>query len=209
MTTTPTSRRQMYAAATRTALLDAGRESFAERGYAGTSIEDITAAALISKGAFYRHFADKQAIFLDLFAERLHDAAESIEEAVTGIQQAEPGAGPPIAIACAYAFAARSISDPVHRELLRQAPEVLGEQKYNAIDDKLVLPPVQRLLAVLAERGELRDGVPLETTARLLLRLMCASNTIIANAADRESMLAECATTMMFIFAGVLKTAET
>ncbi|MFI6213396.1 TetR family transcriptional regulator [Nocardia brasiliensis] len=198
-------RRQIYAAETRAALLEAGRKSFVERGYAATSIEDITAAVLISKGAFYRHFDDKQALFAELFTERLRHAADLAETALTQIRSAPPGEGAALAIGFAYAFAELSVTDPVHRELLRQAPEALGEQKYTALDDEIVLPPITQLLTLLTERKELRAGVPLETTARLLLRQLCASNIIIAAAPDHEAMLAECATTMMLFFTGLLE----
>ncbi|MFI6866758.1 TetR/AcrR family transcriptional regulator [Nocardia sp. NPDC050406] len=204
MTNVPT-RRQMYTAQTREALLEAARTAFVDRGYAQTSIEDITAAARISKGAFYRHFADKQAVFIELFADRLRDAAVLIREAVTTIRAGAPGQGIQSALACAYEFAQRSVTDPLHRELLRQAPEVLGEQKYVAIDDELVLPPLLELLTALADRGELRDGIPLATTARLLLRLLCASNTLIANATDREAILTECTITVALFFSGIVQ----
>ncbi|RUP26996.1 MAG: TetR/AcrR family transcriptional regulator [Mycolicibacterium sp.] len=200
--TTPT-RRQMYAAATRAALLEAACDSFVGHGYAATAIEEVTATARISKGAFYRHFPDKQTVFVELFSERLRQAAAAIEDTVTAINAAGPGNGALLASKCAYDFAARSVTDPVHRELMRQAPEVLGEQKYLALDDELVLPSVHGLLTTLSSFGELRPDVPLDTTARLLLRVLCAANTLIANADDPRAALAESAITMSLFFAGL------
>src|SRR5437773_5827824 len=57
------SRREMYSEATRAALLDAATTLFAERGYAGTSLEDVATAARVTRGAVYHHFAGKQALF--------------------------------------------------------------------------------------------------------------------------------------------------
>lgn len=196
-------RRQLYAAQSRTALLDAAREAFTQDGFGGTNVEDITSHALLSKGAFYRHFPDKRSLFLELFVDRISEAARSIDTAVETIESARSGTGPRIAAACAYEFSARSLNDPVHRELLRQAPEVLGEQKYLEVDDDIVLPPISRLLHTLARRGELRPCVPIETTARLLLRMMCAGNTIIANATDPRAALGDIATSMLFLFSGI------
>ena len=51
---------------TRTRILDAAETSFAQAGYDGTSVAAICQAAGVSKGAFYHHFASKQALFLEL-----------------------------------------------------------------------------------------------------------------------------------------------
>jgi AcrR family transcriptional regulator len=50
-------------------LMDAARTLFRAEGYAATSVDDITRAAALTKGAFYHHFADKKAIFLAVFEE--------------------------------------------------------------------------------------------------------------------------------------------
>lgn len=50
----------------RDALLDAAARLFAERGFAGVSIEDLGAAAGVSGPAVYRHFDSKQAVLAAL-----------------------------------------------------------------------------------------------------------------------------------------------
>jgi AcrR family transcriptional regulator len=50
----------------RTALIDAARQEFLKHGILRTRIEDITHACGLSKGAFYLHFATKEALFREL-----------------------------------------------------------------------------------------------------------------------------------------------
>ena len=55
----------------RQALLDAAAECFGELGYSQTRISDITAAAGMSQGAFYRHFRDKTEILVEALRDPL------------------------------------------------------------------------------------------------------------------------------------------
>ena len=50
-------------------LMEAARPLFRAQGYAATSVDDITRAAALTKGAFYHHFTDKKAIFHAVFEE--------------------------------------------------------------------------------------------------------------------------------------------
>ncbi|WP_118135638.1 TetR/AcrR family transcriptional regulator [Oceanicella sp. SM1341] len=56
------------ASATRRALLRAGLEALTERGFTGVSVDEILQAAGLPKGAFYHHFAGKEAFGLALIA---------------------------------------------------------------------------------------------------------------------------------------------
>jgi TetR/AcrR family transcriptional repressor of nem operon len=47
------------ATATKTKLLDAARDLIRAQGYAATTVDDICAAAGVSKGSFFHHFASK------------------------------------------------------------------------------------------------------------------------------------------------------
>ena len=58
---------------TQQAIEDAARKLFAERGFHGTTLSDITAAAGKSPAAFYRYFADKEDLLAGLAEEFLRD----------------------------------------------------------------------------------------------------------------------------------------
>ena len=49
---------------TRTLLLDAAEEVFAEKGFTPATLDDIASAAGYTKGAIYKHFGTKEDLFL-------------------------------------------------------------------------------------------------------------------------------------------------
>lgn len=58
---------------TRQAIEQAARKLFAERGFHGTTLADITAAAGRSPAVFYRYFADKEDLLAALAESFLHE----------------------------------------------------------------------------------------------------------------------------------------
>lgn len=56
-------------AATRTKLLDAARDVIRAQGYAATSVDDICAAAGVSKGSFFHHFESKEQLGIAAIAQ--------------------------------------------------------------------------------------------------------------------------------------------
>jgi AcrR family transcriptional regulator len=74
-------RKRMTGKERREQLLDIGRRLFAERGFEGTSIEEIAAQAGVSKPVVYEHFGGKEglyAVVVDREVERLLTMATSI-----------------------------------------------------------------------------------------------------------------------------------
>jgi len=76
---------------TRTKLIQAAREAFAAKGYAAASMDDLTAAAGLTRGALYHNFGDKkgllQAVVEQIDAEmgaRARAAQEGAESAWHG-----------------------------------------------------------------------------------------------------------------------------
>src|SRR3974377_2138624 len=91
-------RKEEYAEATRAALVDVARGLFAERGYAGVSIDEIVQGARVTKGALYHHFADKQALFREVLETIERDIAarmteRAVKERAPWDQLGEAGAG--------------------------------------------------------------------------------------------------------------------
>src|SRR5882757_7659494 len=63
---------------TRRELLRAAREQFAERGFARARLTDIAAAAGMTTGAYYRHFATKDDIVDVLFEEFVDELSAAL-----------------------------------------------------------------------------------------------------------------------------------
>ncbi|CAM5713581.1 TetR/AcrR family transcriptional regulator OS=Streptomyces alboniger OX=132473 GN=CP975_14220 PE=4 SV=1 [Streptomyces alboniger] len=192
----------MYAEQTRADLVAAARKLFVDNGFADTSVEAITGAALVSKGTFYHHFPDKKAMFAELYTELIQQVgvlADVTSEAIRAI----PDQPAMAAVAnLTHTFLRRTIDDPLHRELMVQAPSVLGE-RFRHINDAVAQPPIERLLTVLAEHGDLQPDVPVATVARLLLAGLCEGNQIIAAAADREDALARTFRAITLLMSGL------
>jgi TetR/AcrR family transcriptional regulator, mexJK operon transcriptional repressor len=63
------------------AIRDAAARLFLEKGYQGTSMDDIAAAAQVSKQTIYTHFANKQ----ELFSELVLGNADRVEGFIAGL----------------------------------------------------------------------------------------------------------------------------
>jgi AcrR family transcriptional regulator len=68
--------------ATRQRLLDSAEQVFAEKGYHGAVVDDIIRASDSSKGGFYFHFPNKQAIFLALIDALVPKLAAAVDRAI-------------------------------------------------------------------------------------------------------------------------------
>jgi AcrR family transcriptional regulator len=68
--------------ATRERLLEAAEHVFAEKGYHGAVVDDIIQESDTSKGGFYFHFPNKQAIFLALIDVLVPKLAAAVERAI-------------------------------------------------------------------------------------------------------------------------------
>ena len=149
---------------TRRALVTAARRLFAEQGYANTGTSDIVAAAGVTRGALYHHFADKQALFAAVVEEEHLLMAMAINAA--GESDEDPGPIRALIAGCDVFLDA--MQDPGRRQiLLVDAPAVLGRATLDAIDARHGLQTLVCGLRDAMEAGAMKK-LPVETLARIL-----------------------------------------
>jgi AcrR family transcriptional regulator len=96
--TRPLSRKRRQ---TQARLLDAALDAFAERGFYGTSVEDVCERAGFTRGAFYSNFSSKEELFVALYDRQAdgvlatltgmaRSAGDSLESALTELVAAIP-----------------------------------------------------------------------------------------------------------------------
>ena len=71
-------------------MLDVAQEAFADRGFHGTSMDDIADAAGVTKPVLYQHFPSKR----DLYLELLEDVGRQLLDAITTATAAATTARP-------------------------------------------------------------------------------------------------------------------
>lgn len=101
-------------------LLAAATEAFCAEGYLGVSVEDLASAAGVSRVTFYRHFASKTALAVELFRQAA-GAAMPRFLAVGGVDGRDPRA---VRAWIAELFAA----DRLNRRLLRVFTQAAGAE---------------------------------------------------------------------------------
>ncbi|MFJ4655503.1 TetR/AcrR family transcriptional regulator [Nocardia sp. NPDC088792] len=74
---------------TRTAIATVATTLFLKQGYQGTSIDEIAAAAKVSKRSVYNNFGDKQRLFTEIVLGATPTAAEFTEQLVAGLAHAD------------------------------------------------------------------------------------------------------------------------
>ncbi|MGF7004680.1 TetR/AcrR family transcriptional regulator [Aminobacter sp. BE322] len=157
--------------AMRALLIETARKLFAEKTYAETGTPEIVAAAGVTRGALYHHFADKEALFRAVVEQEAATVAAEIERA------APDEIGPREALLAgsrAYLEAMRAPGRT--RLLLLDGPAVLGRAGMDEIDGR-------------HGNRTLREGLAMAMRAGAMRRLPLAALTgLLAAAFDRAAL---------------------
>ena len=166
-------------AATRRALLDAGRELFAAHGFAHAGQEEIVERAGVTRGALSHHFGTKLGLFRSVVESVHSELAQRI--AAAAMEGGDPMEM--LRLGC-LSFLDAAATDPAVRQIvLLDGPAVLGWQAWREIDAVYGLGLVTEALDHVMEAG-LAERRPVQPLAHLLLAALNEAAMLVANAPD-------------------------
>ena len=166
--------------ATRGRLIATARRLFAEKGFAGTSTEEILSEADVSRGALYHHFSSKTDLFRATF-ETVEDelTAKLLEIATAG------GETDPIRILELgfNAFLDQCVNPEVQRIVMLDAPTVLGWDTWHELDERYAFGTIKAVLALAADSGRI-DADTVDPLTHLLVGAIMQAGMVVARADD-------------------------
>jgi AcrR family transcriptional regulator len=171
--------------ATRGQLIEVATRLFAENGYEGTSIEAVLAAAGVSRGALYHHFAGKEALFEAVVAAVTDRVTAELMEAIAGCTD------PVDAMRTAALAWIGLAGDPViQRVVLVDAPSVLGWERWRTMDDGQTLGYMKAMLQAVSDSGRVPSGL-VEPFSHMILAALDEFALVVARAPDPKAAVAE------------------
>jgi AcrR family transcriptional regulator len=196
------SRRQEYSSSTRRALLKSAADLFAERGYAGTSLDEVVSAARVTKGALYHHFQGKLALFQAVFD---HIESTAVKQITADVRREKD---PWDKALTAVASFLQVCQQPEYRRIVMQeGPVVLGFDRWRESEERstygLVHEMVRRVLRQYDVEGRL-----LETFTRVFYGAMSSAGIAVSDAEDAEAASRDVATVISLMLAGLRQMAE-
>jgi AcrR family transcriptional regulator len=191
-------RKEEQAEATRAALIGVARALFAERGYAGTSIEDIAAGARVTKGALYHHFKDKKAVFEAVFVQ----IEREIDARVVARSERPGDAFERLRDAC-HAYLDACLDPDVRQIVVLDAPSVLTWDRYCEIDQDYAIRAITEALERVRAAG-FTFTEPLDSLAYLVVGTLTMGGRVIARASDKRGARADVGATLDRVLGGVV-----
>ena len=186
---------RIKSAATRAALIAAGRERFGSVGYHGTGTHDLVALASVTRGALYHHFGDKKDLFEAVFLqmdEELNRAAHAEVAPLSGDTWRQ------LLTASETYLRLRAESREAQRILLLDGPAVLGWERWRELQVSSLRAMAQTLW-MLMDQAVIAIGSP-ETLAQLIFAAMNEAALSIAHASDpKEALTAHTASLLVLV----------
>lgn len=172
--------REEHALATRGALLKAGRELFADKGFSATSAEEIVRRAGVTRGALYHHFKDKKDLFCCVLDEVASELTAHINEAADGQPDIWSGI-----VAGVDAFLDACMEGDFHRVVIVDGPAVLGWDEWRTGEGFHALALLEMGLSMAMEAG-LVAKQPVKLLAPIVLGAMNEAGMHIAHAKNKK-----------------------
>lgn len=200
-TTEPAARPRTKAAqreATVAALVTAGRELFAERGYAGVGTEEIVQRAGVTRGALYHHFRGGKE---ELFRAVLVQVSAEIVQKVTAAAGSTDDPWEELVLG-SEAFLDACATPEVQRIVLMDAPSVLGWDVRRAIDADYGLRLLEGAVQNAIDAGRLMPGSA-SAVAHVLAGALDEAAMVVARAEDPAAARQEVSQTVRRLLEGL------
>jgi AcrR family transcriptional regulator len=182
---------------TRRKLIASARAAFAEKGFADTSMDDLTAAVGLTRGALYHNFGDKKGLFAAVVEQidaEMASRARGLAEAEDTVWYALLAKG------CAYIEMA--LDPEVQRIVLRDGPAVLGDPAHWPSQNRC-LDATRAAVADLRAAGILKP-VDVEAASRLLNGAALNAALWVATCDDHATMLPKAQDAFRMLAGGLL-----
>jgi len=185
---------------TRAKLIQAARKAFAAKGYAGSSMDDLTAEAGLTRGALYHNFGDKKGLLQAVIDQM--DAEILVRMRAAHAAAATPWEG---FMAEAIAYIEMSLEPEIQRIMLLDGPAVLGDPSQWENQNACLRTTAQTIQALIDD-GTVKP-VNAEAAARLVNGAALNAALWIAAADDAETVLANVVDAFRQLTGGLLQTA--
>ena len=187
---------------TREKLIAAARKAFAEQGFAAASMDDLTAAAGLTRGALYHNFGDKRGLLAAVV-----DRIDGEMAARAQTKAAEAGGDEwSRLIAEGSAYIESALDPEVRRIVLLDGPAALGDPSLWPSQNRC-LAATMRSLESLARSGALAP-VDIEAAARLLNGAALNAALWAAASDDPAKVLARAQAAFIRLASGLLADGE-
>lgn len=177
------SRRTEYTESTRDAVLDSAATLFCEKGYGSTSLDEVAAAARVTKGAIYHHFANKAAVMTAL-VERLERAGhDRLHARFVELAATTDAATAGLAVIDEFLL---MCSDPVYGGVVfREAPIALGWQAWRACEEEYAIVLIETVLQEM-ERSGVIPGPVTGTLVTMVFGMLGTTGQLLAETVEEQ-----------------------
>ncbi len=197
---TARTRREEYAEATYTALLDSAAACFVEKGFAATSLDEVAQRARVTKGAIYHHFASKRDLFMAVLERQEEISASSVLKA--GMEAPD---GWSMVLATVDALL-ENISTPAYQRLCWvEGPAALGFEDWWECGERHEIEMIRTLLGRACQAGVLQ-AEDLDMLAHVLFGAVCAGVLAMARSEEPARELERFRTVFLDLMGGLVKT---
>ena len=188
-------------AETRAKLIAAGRKAFAEKGYSGASMDDLTADVGLTRGALYHNFGDKKGLMAAVV-----DEIDTVMATCAHEAGQKAGGGWKGLLAEGAAYIEMALQPEVQRIVLLDGPAVLGDPSQWPSQNRCLQATIATLQELAAEKAI--KPVDIEAIARLLNGVALNAALWVAASETPEATLPKVVAAFECLASGVLITPE-